>query len=119
MTKAKREAFLKGITEGKFDNYRAMVYNLISQGHAKTLNAMIDNGIPEKTASGRVSELMDMGLVKVVGEISLTGGNVSVFSAVWTDAERDSLMFQRCSEKKEQWLKKGKEMGWSDEFLLF
>ena len=106
MTPAKRNAFLEGIEKGKFDNYRAMVYNLVSRGHAKTLGELMDQGVPEKTASGRISELMDMGLIKADGEKN------STFTVVTDPTEMDKLMLERSSEKYEQWFKRGVENGY-------
>jgi hypothetical protein len=105
MTIAKRNAFLEQIQSGKANKTRAEIYNIILKEH-QTLQSLILYGYPEKTASGRTSELMDLGLIKSVGT------KISWFKPVTDPKEQEQLINQRQADKFAKWHKKGLEMDW-------
>lgn len=105
MTIAKRNAFLEQMHLGKANKARAQIYRLILL-HPRTLQSLILFGFPEKTASGRTSELMDLGLIKS------QGSKISWFKPVTDESEQEQLIKERQAEKYQKWYKKGLEMDW-------
>ena len=111
MTIAKRNAFLEQMNSGQANKTRAEIYNIILK-EPQTLQSLILYGYPEKTASGRTSELMDLGLIKSVGS------KISWFTPVTNESEQEQLIIQRQVDKYAKWHKKGLEMGWIDRITL-
>ncbi len=111
MTKAKITAYVQGIESGKFNNKKQEIYNILKNKHC-TLHDLVLKGYPEKTASARISDLMDLGLVKAVGS------ELSFFSIVTDKKEQDKLRYARQEEKYQQWLKKGEENCWFEKRIL-
>jgi len=102
MTQAQLNAFINGTKNGTLRTRRAEIYRLILD-RPMTLSHLGYYGHPINTASGRVSELMDLGLVKEQG---------SKFVAVMDEGEQAQLRSKRLKEVFDKWYKKGKEMGW-------
>jgi acid stress-induced BolA-like protein IbaG/YrbA len=105
MTKAKREAFLKGIESGRFQTDKVNIY-LLLKDHPRTLEMLIYFGYPEKTASARISDLMDLGLVEARGD------NKSFFHVVTEEERQNFLMIARQQAAYTAWKVKGERMDW-------
>ena len=67
MTLAKQTAFLKGIETGKFETDKAKIYKILLN-EPKTLEMLVLKGWKHQTASARISDLMDLGLVRAYGQ---------------------------------------------------
>ncbi|MFA7307641.1 MAG: hypothetical protein WC026_13315 [Hyphomicrobium sp.] len=104
---AKRDAFVKEVKSGKFDSDKSKIYKLLLE-KPMTLENLILYDFPEKTASARISELMDLGLV------SAKGNKHSFFHVVKNKKEQTKLMNERQKETFSQWKKRGEKMGWID-----
>lgn len=102
MTKSSLEAYVKGIENGTIQNAKADVYRYIKK-HANTLIIDLYNnmGISEHTISARVSDLLDAGFIKVIGESK----GYSILSVVSNENERERLVYQRRHKRKEKAIK--------------
>lgn len=102
MTKSSLEAYVKGIENGTIQNAKADVYRYIKK-HANTLIIDLYNnmGISEHTISARVSDLLDAGLIKVIGESK----GYSILSVVSDENEMRVLSTQRANERKKRAIK--------------
>ena len=109
MTKAKRDAFLEGINSGKFNSIRARIYRRFDDSNSLTITDFEAMGIPHKTASGRISELLNMGLIC---ESGFTERGQSKFIKVLDEAKQDELIEERGLDRYKRWYKVGKENGW-------
>jgi hypothetical protein len=109
-TTASRNAFLKGIELGKFNNTRARIYKII-QKEPITLDKLCLYGFAKATSSARISELMDLGLIKA------TGTDLSYFQVVTDKEEQHLLSLARQENYYQNWLKRGKENGYFKKYL--
>ena len=108
MTKAKTEAFIQGITDGTFQGDAATIYNLIQDKHVMTLPEIsVILGKSLNQFSGRISELLDAGLIK-----EMKGEKYSLFRITEGDQERYECAKMRHDEKIEKLRKKADELGY-------
>jgi hypothetical protein len=105
MTTAKYNAFIKGLESGKFETDKLRIYKLLEK-EPLTLDMLVLRGIKKETASARISDLMDLGAVKAIGQ------NISFFQVVTDEKLICNLQRQRSSESFLKWQKKGKLNGW-------
>ena len=105
MTTAKYNAFKKGLESGKFDTDKLRIYKLLEK-EPLTLDMLVLRGIKKETASARISDLMDLGVVKAIGQ------NISFFQVVTDEKLICKLQRQRSAESFLKWQKKGKLNGW-------
>jgi hypothetical protein len=110
MTTAKTNAFINGVESGKFQTDKAKIYRLL-QEQPLTLDMLVLKGFKKETASARVSDLMDLGLVKANGE------NVSFFQVVTDKEEQQRLIDCRNHANYLNWVKKGKELGYFKKYM--
>jgi len=108
MTRAKTEAFIQGITDGTFQGDAATIYNLIQDKHVMTLPEIsVILGKSLNQFSGRISELLDAGLIK-----EMKGEKYSLFRITQSDQERYECAKMRHNEKIEKLRKKADELGY-------
>ena len=105
MTHAKYNAFKKGLESGKFETDKLRIYKLLEK-EPLTLDMLVLRGIKKETASARISDLMDLGVVKAIGQ------NISFFQVVTDEKEIKELRRNRSRESFLKWLKKGESNGW-------
>ena len=109
MTQAKQTAFLKGIETGKFETDKAKIYKILLN-EPKTLQGLVLLGFAEKTSSARISDLMDLGLVRAYGQDNS-------FFKVETDPNEQKILMQTRKENNYQnWVKKGESMGFFERY---
>ena len=111
MTLAKTNAFLDGIDRGKFNNQKSKIFNLLKK-KPLTLEMLILHGYPEKTASARISDLMDLGLVQAKGE------KISFFYVVLDSQRQIELINQRKEINYNKWVQKGTESGFMRRYMM-
>ena len=111
MTTAKQTAFLKGIESGKFNTDKAKIYKILLN-EPMTLERLVLKGWKHQTASARISDLMDLGLVKAYGVDN------SFFKVVTDPNEQKTLMQSRYEEKYNQWARKGESMGFMRRYMM-
>lgn len=108
MTRAKTEAFIQGITDGTFQGDAATIYNLIQDKHVMTLPEIsVILGKSLNQFSGRISELLDAGLIK-----EMKGEKYSLFRITQSEQERYECAKMRYNEKIEKLRKKADELGY-------
>jgi predicted HTH transcriptional regulator len=105
MTHAKYNAFIKGLESGKFETDKLRIYKLLEK-EPMTLDMLVLRGIKKETASARISDLMDLGVVKAIGQ------KISFFQVVKDEKEIKELRRNRSRESYLKWLKKGESNGW-------
>ena len=108
MTRAKKEAFIQGITDGTFQGDAATIYNLIQDKHVMTLpeiSVILDKSLNQ--FSGRISELLDAGLIK-----EMKGAKYSLFRITQGEQERYDCAKMRHDEKIQKLRKKADELGY-------
>jgi hypothetical protein len=110
MTNAKANAFLNGVNSGKFNTDKAKIYRILEK-QPLTLDGLVLKGFKKETASARISDLMDLGLVKASGE------NVSFFQVVTDKQEQQLLVECRNHSNYLNWVKKGKELGYFKKYM--
>lgn len=112
MTEAQRDSFIRENQLGKFSTHRHQIYNIMRslEGKGISINGLRDR-MPftkQSTIAGRVSELMDMGLVK---ESYNPGNNrQSLFHVVTDKDEQNQLMLNRSEARYKKWRKLGEEL---------
>lgn len=107
MTQAKAAAFLQGIESGKFDDNRAKVYLLLQHKPCTINQACLYYGFTsDNQLSGRFTELYDMGLIKPYGD------DISVYTIVYDKEEQHLIRLARSEQKRQIWLKKGRDNNW-------
>jgi hypothetical protein len=110
MTTAKRNAFINGIESGSFNNTKAKIYDLLKK-RPLTLDELVLYGFKKETASARISDLMDLGLIKS------SGNNVSFFEVITDPLEQDLQMKARSQEGYEKWIKRGRDFGYFEKYF--
>lgn len=109
MTNSKRQKFMENISNGVFENYREKIYKIIEEFGPISLKEIRDKGIAYTTASGRVSELMDYGVVKdEYNEVK----EATDFTVVVEPEEIERRKNAREHEYFMNWYKRGMENGW-------
>jgi DNA-binding transcriptional ArsR family regulator len=105
MTPSQKTAYIQGIVSGKFNGIKQQIYNLLKEKDL-TLEQLCKHF--DKTPneiSGRISELLDLGLIKVK-----QSGRYSLLT-ICSEQEIENQRRKRHLEEIEKWYKKGKELG--------
>ena len=110
MSTAQKEAFIQGMESGKFNTDKAKVYRLLTI-EAQTLEQLRiklnKKGLNE--LSGRVTDLLDMGLIRETSR-----GRYTKYKVVTDELKQSMLANQRQYEKALRWKKQGEERGYMD-----
>ena len=102
MTQASLEAYIKGVESGSIDNAKADVFRYIKKNKNTLIIDLYNNmGISEHTISARVSDLLDAGYIKILGQKD----GYSILSVVSDEKEREVLIHQRKQKRKEKAIK--------------
>jgi len=105
MTQAQIESFIEGTLNGTLSTQRADVYKLILI-KPMSLKQLENYGFSINAASGRTSELTDMGLIKEVKK-----GKTTEYHPVKIEGDRKIQIELRRLEKYIRWHKQGEKMG--------
>ena len=108
MSTAQKEAFIQGIESGKFKTDKARVYKLLtieSQTLEQLRVKLNKKGLNE--LSGRVTDLLDMGLIKETSR-----GRYTKYEVVTDELKQSILAFERKGEKALKWIKQGQDKGY-------
>ena len=110
MSTAQKEAFIQGMESGKFNTDKARVYRLLTI-EAQTLEQLRvklnKKGLNE--LSGRVTDLLDMGLIRETSR-----GKYTKYEVVTDELKQSMLSTQRKYEKALKWQKQGQQNGYLD-----
>ena len=110
MSTAQKDAFIQGMKSGKFNTDRARVYQLLtieSQTLEQLRIKLNKKGLNE--LSGRVTDLLDMGLIRETSR-----GRYTKYEVVTDELKQSMLANQRQYEKALRWQKQGEERGYTD-----
>jgi hypothetical protein len=110
MTQAKTEAFVQGTLSGAITTNRAKVLGVFMRQGALTLEDVCNLlQMHHKSVSGRISELMDMGLLYVDETIKRKGKtSVSLFRFEVEPSRRPMLIEKRKRQRFDIWIAQGK-----------
>lgn len=104
----KLEAYLKIIADGTRINDKVRVVERLNTG-VQTLDTLcIAVGKTFNQISGRLSELNDEGVIKCIHNPT---ARFSIYQLVTDEEEAEIIRKARFEEKRQAWIKKGKEMG--------
>lgn len=120
MTQAQRASFLLECQTGKRQSRRHQVYKVIREYGHITLNGICHKLGDAKmsTVSGRVSELLDMGLIEEwKSPVVINHHRQSAFKPVYDPDEQKRLSYERTRERYEKWVKLGKNAGYFDRYV--
>jgi len=113
MTRAKREAFLRGVKKGIFQNNIGKVYTSIKKTGISTLpQIQKELGISFNRFSGRITDLLDMGVIK-----EIRTNKYSMFKIVYSPELQQELADKREYERYVKWLKLGHKKGYIQKHL--
>jgi len=102
MSKASIEAYIKGIENGMITNAKAKVYKYIkSNNNSLIKDIYLNAGLSEHTISARVSDLLDDGFIKIIGQKN----SYSILSIVKDENEKMLLSDLRKIKRKEKAIK--------------
>ena len=108
MSTAQKEALIQGIESGKFNTDIARVYKLLtieSQTLEQLTIKLNKKGLNE--LSGRVTDLLDMGLIRETSR-----GRYTKYEIVTDELKKSILAFERKGEKALKWIKQGQDKGY-------
>jgi len=108
MSVAQNNAFIQGIESGKFKTDKARVYRLLtieSQTLEQLRVKLNKKGLNE--LSGRVTDLLDMGLIRETSR-----GRYTKYEVVTDELKQSMLSTQRKYEKALKWQKQGQQNGY-------
>ena len=114
MSTAQKDAFIQGMESGKFNTDKARVYRLLtieSQTLEQLRIKLNKKGLNE--ISGRVTDLLDMGLIRETSR-----GRYTKYEVVTDKLKQFMLANQRHYEKALRWKKQGEEKGYIDFFKI-
>lgn len=109
MSKAQYRAFIEGYLNGSRSLSREKVYEAIVEGPKNVRGVMVylanrGKHMKESTATGRISELQDMGAIYEAAE--------GVYQVCRTEQEQEDQRQRRFSARKKRWVNEGKRYGW-------
>ena len=104
MSKQSNKAFLEGIANGHFNSDKARIYHLISiePQTLQSLEIKLDKK-GKNTFSGRITELLDSGLIKELD----THVKYTYYTIVTDVNEQSIRAVSRRNEKADNWLEQG------------
>lgn len=103
MTQISREAFMTECTNGNLETNRHWVYARILKSPVKIHDIVKDINMPIQTVSGRITELLDKGLINQDMDGNFYAATVS---------DMDELKNRRQWEKFKKWKALGEKMGY-------
>lgn len=109
MSTASTHTWVDLMEKGDLQNYTIKVLRYIKDHPNTDIEEMRDNlKLPHQTISSRVSELMDEGLVEIIGERSSKEGNTySLIRFVEGTFRQKQVREQRLRAKYQTWVNKG------------
>ena len=108
ISKAKLKAHLNNIRNGVYNNNRLKVYRAIDNGHCNIDKLSKHLGMGFHKISGRITELLDMGLIRC----NKVSGKYSLYTTVTDKEDQIKLRKQRYEAKKQAYLAKGEREGY-------
>ncbi len=107
MSVAQSETHKENLSKDKYTKNQKIVLKAIKQGYGTIQQIVFVSGLPEKTVSGRISELTDVGKIKPTKQ----SGSFSFYKEVTNMEEIKQLISERLEEKRRRWINRGKRLG--------
>lgn len=113
MTKVSNEAFLKILQDGTRSNGKKALYLAIKRnpGISTAQLQWSATGMGESTVTARISDLLDMGLIKIVGDFESKVSKHSTYLIVKDFDEQIALSKARTKEKAMRYVKALEKLG--------
>ena len=108
---AKRTTYIDNIASGKITTNTLMVLHYIKNNCNVTIcdtheiRAILK--MPHQSVTAVISNLMDLGMIKITGEVKRGNQTYSAYAYVSDRMEQQDLEYQRKAEKYHLWLKQG------------
>lgn len=101
MSQASIKSFLHQINSGKRDSHQMAIYKYIKRNPKSTIAEMdFHTSISYSTLTARVSDLLDMGIIKIVGDLETKVGVYSKLQIVTDENEQNKLFKERKKSKR-------------------
>jgi hypothetical protein len=109
MSRNSNQAFIDGVESGKFNHVKAQIYKLISiePQTIPTLLIRLNKKHPNQI-SGRITELLDDGLIRETP----SNNQYSRYTIVVTEVAQSNYSIFRNKQRADAWLKQGHAKGY-------
>ena len=108
MSKASIETYLIGLNSDKTTTDASRVYRYVKRNPNCTKNYVIKHlGLSHQTVTARLSDLLDMGVIEIVGTQALISSTVSLFKIQENMPKIINNAYERRKTKFTNWKKKG------------
>jgi len=110
-SQAKRTTYIDNMASGKITNNTLIVLHYIKNNCKVTIcdtheiRAILK--MPHQSVTAIISNLLDLGIVKITGEVKRGNQTYSAYAYVSDSMEQIDLEYQRKAEKYHLWLKQG------------
>ena len=109
-SKAKIETYMANIQSGNIRNKAMRILDFIRRNpfcDTDVIRRYLD--ISHQTTTSAISNFMDIGVVKIVGKVTIKKNTYSKYMIVTDYIEQTKVAQQRLEEKYQLWLKQGKK----------
>lgn len=105
---SKSETWIKQLNEGFLKSKTIVVLDYISKHqHTNLYDLRIALSMSHQTITSRISNLMDEGVIKIIGSTTIKDNEYSIYKFVSAESEQTLLKSQRAEEKFLNWVKQG------------
>ena len=107
-SKAKIETYMANIQSGNIRSKSMRILDFIRRNpfcDTDVIRRFLD--IPHQTTTSAISNFMDIGVVKIVGKVTIKKNTYSKYMIVTDYIEQTKVAQQRLEEKYQLWLKQG------------
>jgi len=108
ISSAKRETYMENLKMGVIKTKTMQILNFVKDNpNCNTDNIRVGLSIPHQTATAIISNLLDMGLIKIVGETKVKNSTYSNYLFVEDYREQDKIARARHLAKFQIWMEHG------------
>jgi hypothetical protein len=108
ISSAKRETYMENLKMGVIKTKTMEILNFIKDNpNCNTDNIRVGLSIPHQTATAIISNLLDIALIKIVGDTKVKNSTYSNYLYVEDFREQDRLEKARHLAKFEKWMEQG------------
>jgi predicted ArsR family transcriptional regulator len=109
MSQASIETYVQKLTDGSIKTNKGKVFRIIESKFSNSLVQIAYHlNLPEKSISGRLTELYDEGVISIKGTYKTAGNTTASYYIAETDPiQIEKNILDRRQEKYETWIKSG------------
>jgi hypothetical protein len=108
ISSAKRETYMKNLKMGVIKTKTMHILNFVKDNpNCNTDNIRVGLSMPHQTATAIISNLLDIGIIKIVGETKVKNSTYSNYLFVEDYREQDRLEKARHLAKFKLWMEQG------------